>query len=101
MMTPVIMKMAYVLCLGVSKDYESRFSADLNAANERGLYPPAAIKNQQTLCIAYHLILVLLHLALLGVGLYPHAEHSIIFPISLQGRMTSLVTAVAMGLGTV
>jgi hypothetical protein len=76
-------------------------SADVHKADEIGLYPPAAIKTQQTLCIACHLILILLHVGLLGVWLHPHAEHSIIFPLSLQGRMTSLVTAVATGLATV
>ncbi|KAF7359656.1 hypothetical protein MVEN_00689700 [Mycena venus] len=69
--------------------------------NERGVYPPAAIKNQQTLCITCHLILILLHMVLLGVWFHPHAEHSIIFPINLQGSMGSIITAVATGLGTV
>ncbi|KAJ7654869.1 hypothetical protein B0H14DRAFT_1126242 [Mycena olivaceomarginata] len=69
----------------------------VSTRNETCPHPPATIKNQQTLCIAFHVILILIHLVLLGVWCHHHAEHAIIFPINLKGRMSSLVTAVAMG----
>jgi hypothetical protein len=45
---------------------KDNWSADLNE-----LYLPAGSKNQQILCIACHLILILLHVELLGVWLHP------------------------------
>ncbi|KAF7330599.1 hypothetical protein MSAN_02460100 [Mycena sanguinolenta] len=62
---------------------------------------PTFKRHQRAICIACHISLILVHAALLGVWFSPHAEHVITFPINLQGRMTSLLTALATGVGTV
>ncbi|KAF8183342.1 hypothetical protein K438DRAFT_2164498 [Mycena galopus ATCC 62051] len=67
---------------------------------EESYLQPTFKRHQRAICIACHISLILVHIALLGVWFSPHAEHAITFPINLQGRMASLLTALATGVGT-
>jgi hypothetical protein len=89
-------------CQKVWKNCKTRFYTNLPTETEKESCSPSTFRrHQQALCVACHVILVLIHVGLLGVWLHPHSEHAITFPISSQGRMASLVTAMATAIGTV
>ncbi|KAF7292680.1 hypothetical protein MIND_01166200 [Mycena indigotica] len=61
---------------------------------------PLYSRTDQLICLALHVVLILVHAILLGVLLNHHAEHRITYPLARQRSMSLWVTIISTGLGT-